>query len=105
MRDLIERIIEIDKDGQKRVEDANEKAREILDGANAEKAEIEREYADRIDKRLKIVGESYARMADEDIGQILRRKAEREAMLDKAMEQNGARWEKEILERITGAKQ
>ncbi|MDR0197397.1 MAG: hypothetical protein LBI36_04180 [Oscillospiraceae bacterium] len=103
MLDLIEKIIEIDKSARQRVRDADEKARGILDEANAEKARIESDYTDRIKKRLEIVAESYNKIANEDIEEITRKKAERFNRLDSVMEQNSERWVNEIMGRVTGA--
>jgi len=102
MQNLIERILEIDKSGVKRVEDANAEAHAILDKANAEKAEMEERFNERIKSRLQKVEETYAKIADEDIAAINLKREKREAEIDRVMAEKGAEWEAEILGRIIG---
>lgn len=102
MKNLIETILEIDKDGVKRVDDANAEAHAALDEANAKKAEMELRFNERISTRLKAVEESYARILSEDIAEIDKKRREREDMIDSVMREKGAKWEAEILERIIG---
>jgi len=101
-QNLIERILEIDKSGVKRVEDANAKARAILDEANEKKAEMERRFNERIQTRLSTVEEDCDKIAAEDIAEITLRKQKLEALIDSIMAEKGAEWEKEILDRIIG---
>jgi len=102
MQNLIERILEIDKGGVKRVEDANTEAHAILDEANEKKAETEQRFNDRIAARLKTVEETYTRISDEDIAEINKKRLARERKIDEVMRENGDKWEAEILQRIIG---
>jgi len=102
MQNLIETILEIDKGGVKRVDDANAEAHALLDDANAKKADMERRFNERISTRLKAVEESYARILSDDLAEINRKRQEREDMIDSVMREKGTLWETEILNRIIG---
>lgn len=103
MLNLIDQIIEIDKNARDQVASADEEARHILDDAAAKIQALQKEFDERVNKRLSIVNETYSRFADEEIGGILQKQEERVSALKNVMEENKTRYEKEILNRILGS--
>lgn len=102
MTNPIDQIIDIDKDACGRVEAAKQKARDILDDAEAKRRALTEEYNQRIAQRIAAVDESYARFADEDIAQVESRSEARIAGLRAVMEANADAWAEESMKNILG---
>lgn len=102
MINLIDKIIEIDKDARGKVADAKNEASEILRDASAQVEALKNEYNDRIAKRLAIVNDTYSRFASDEINAILKKQAERIELLEDVMLKNKPRYEKEIISNILG---
>ncbi|MCL1822584.1 MAG: hypothetical protein FWG44_00075 [Oscillospiraceae bacterium] len=103
MLNLIDSIINIDKNARLQLEQAKLLAREILESAEAECKKIEFEYTERADKRLSVVDETYSKIAQEDIEVIENREKEQIAKIEAVMAENRNAWKREISERILKA--
>lgn len=102
MLNLIDQIIEIDKNAREQVAEANSEAHKILDDAAEKIRELKKEFDERANKRLSIVNDTYSGFADEEIEAILKTQNEQVAALKKVMEENKPRYEREILGKILG---
>ena len=102
MTSSIEKIIELDKQARQKVSDANRRAREIIEEAEAEKSKMGSDYSARVENRLEIVKDSFGKMAEDEIAKIEADKESAIARLDESMNSHRAEWEKEILAAIIG---
>ncbi|GHU45840.1 hypothetical protein FACS1894120_1480 [Clostridia bacterium] len=100
MVDVIGKIIDIDKNAKNEVSGAKAQARSILEDAAQRKADMKREYDERIRNRIEIVNLTFTKMADEEIIKAEKRHDERILKLDKAMEANRIHWQQDILDGI-----
>ncbi|MCX7658790.1 MAG: hypothetical protein N2Z57_08950 [Oscillospiraceae bacterium] len=102
MDNIINKIIEIDDEACRRVEDAEEKKKQIISQAKIEAAGIKEEHKKRADEKLIKVEECEKSVADEKIAKIENEKQEKIKALQKIFDDNHLAWEQEIFKRIVG---
>ena len=101
MLNLIDAIIEIDKEARLQVEQAREAAREVTEEAENECEKVRAWYDTRTQKRLLLVEDAYLKIAGEDTEIINKNEKERISVLEETMTKYKAEWKAEILNRIT----
>lgn len=102
MLNLIDQIIEIDKDARNKVDTAHAEAASIINQGKKETQQIKSEYDERISTRLEKIEQDYNKIANGEIGLINAEKDKKIESLVAVMEEHRKTWEDEILLRITG---
>ncbi|MDR1754710.1 MAG: hypothetical protein LBR74_07390 [Eubacterium sp.] len=101
MFNLIDSIIELDKNARQKSESAQKQAEEIRESAAAQSEELEKEYKARISACLAEVERQSSIFSSEELGEIKNKEASEKESLIEIMDKNKSAWEKDILARIT----
>ena len=102
MENVINKILQIDKEACQRVEQAKQEKIQILSEAKIEETRIKEEHIKRADDRIDKVDEHEKSLADEKITKIEAEKQQKLAALQTLYDQNHTIWEQDIYRRIVG---
>ena len=102
MENVINRILEIDKDACVRLEQAEKQKKQILAETKIEEAKIKEDHIKRADVRIQKVEETEKKFAEEEMIKLEEKKQEQISKLNAIFEQNHISWEQDIFQRIVG---
>ena len=100
MDNLIDRILEIDENAKKKLEEACRRKSEILCDASRQEEEIREDVFKRVHGRVEKVEEYEKSNADEKIDEIKTQAAKTIELLDTKYAENHVSWENEIYNNI-----
>lgn len=102
MENVINKILEIDKEACCRLESAKEKQKQILCDAKLEEARIKDDNIKKADDRVEKVDKYESEVSEEKIAVILDQKQQKLSKLQAIYDENHISWEQDILQRIVG---
>ena len=102
MENVINRILEIDKEARDRLDEAEKQKKQIFVEAKLEEAKIKEDHIKRADARILEVDATEKKFADEEMEKLEKVKLEQISKLDAIYEQNHISWEQDIFQRIVG---
>lgn len=100
MENLINRILEIDENAKKKLEDAYKQKSQIICEAEKQEEKIKEDVFKRVNGRVEKVEEFEKSNADEKLAELEKKTAEEIAALDKAFDENHEKWENDIYRNI-----
>ena len=102
MLNIIDKIVEIDKQAAREIEEARAEAARITLEAEKKLSQLESDFAERAEKRLDIVRAEYNRFADDEIAESAAKFSAETARLTAVAGENGLKWQAEILSGVLG---
>ena len=102
MDEIINKILDIDRQAEERLLQAEKDKTKILNEAKLQEMEIKENCILRADDRIEKVESSEKKSADEQIEKITLEMKAKMADLDKLFYDNKEKWENEIFHRIVG---
>ena len=102
MDEIINKILDIDRQAEERLLQAEKDKTKILNEAKLQEMEIKENCILRADDRIEKVESSEKKSADEQIEKITSEMKAKMADLDKLFNDNKEKWENEIFHRIVG---
>lgn len=102
MENVINQILQIDKNACERLEQAKQEKSKILSEAKLEEIRIREADIKRADDRVEKIDEYEKSIADEKIAYIEAEKLKQMAALQGIYDENHLQWEREIFARIVG---
>ena len=102
MDEIINKILDIDRQAEERLLQAEKDKTKILNEAKLQEMEIKENCILRADDRIEKVELSEKQSADEQIEKITSEMKAKMADLDKLFNDNKEKWENEIFHRIVG---
>ncbi len=102
MDEIINKILDIDRQAEERLLQAEKDKIKILNEAKLQEMEIKENCILRADDRIEKVESSEKKSADEQIEKITSEMKAKMADLDKLFNDNKEKWENEIFHRIVG---
>ena len=100
MENLINRILEIDEDAKKKLDNAYKKKSDILCAAEKQEDQIKEDVLKRVNGRVEKVEEFEQSNADEKLAELAKKTAEEISALDNTYNENHDKWEDEICRNI-----
>ena len=102
MENVINRILEIDKDACEKLESAEKQKKQIISDAKSEEVKIRQEYLKNADIKITQVDEQEKQIADQKISKIEEEREKDLSRLQSIYEENHISWEQDIFQRIVG---
>lgn len=100
MENIINKIIEIDENARRRLEEACQKKSEILCDAEKQEVAIRNDVLQRVKGRVEKIEEFEKTNADEKLEELNKKKEEAISYLNTIYNDNHEQWEKEIYNNI-----
>ena len=102
MQAIIKQLIELDELAREMIDQAKQQKKELIEHIDQEKAQIEDEYINRADRRMRIISDLEEKNTKKMIQSIQARNEESLAKLQKQYEENHKEWEDAIFRRCIG---
>lgn len=102
MTNVINQILEIDKQAKELLEQANQQCHTIKAKANEESELIQCNYMNRVSHRVEIIEQTEQKLADEKMASIEVKRQSVFQALDMAYTRDHEKWEQEIYARVLG---
>ena len=100
MENLINRILEIDEDAKKKLDNAYKKKSDILCDAEKQEDQIKEDVFKKVNGRVEKVEEFEKSNSDEKLAELAKKTEDEIAALDKTYNENHDKWEDEIYRNI-----
>lgn len=102
MIELINAILELDKEAQNKLKSANDESIAIRNAAVIEEAKIRQDFTERITRRINKVRETEDEYLAQQMAELDEAKSKQLATLDSVFNSKLQLWEDEIFNRIVG---
>ena len=102
VENIINRILEIDKQACERIESAEKQKKQIFSDAKVEEAQIRDEHLKKANIKIDEYDQQQKLIADEKIAKIEEEKLKKISDLQSIYDNNHSSWEQDIFQRIVG---